>query len=64
LTGCALLTPTGNFSLDGLLGFDVATKTVGVIGTGTIRDDIRTGGGAFVRVKIIFRWMRMLHLGK
>jgi D-lactate dehydrogenase len=26
----------GNFSLDGLLGFDLAGKTVGVIGTGKI----------------------------
>lgn len=33
----------GNFSLDGLLGFDLAGKTVGVIGTGKI-------GGIFVRI--------------
>jgi D-lactate dehydrogenase len=33
----------GNFSLDGLVGFDLHGKTVGVIGTGRI-------GGAFVRI--------------
>ena len=26
----------GNFSLEGLLGFDLARKTVGVVGTGNI----------------------------
>ncbi len=33
----------GNFALDGLLGFDVHGKTVGIVGTGAI-------GGVFVRI--------------
>lgn len=37
----------GNFSLEGLLGFDLHGRTVGVIGTGAI-------GGAFVRIMLGF----------
>lgn len=44
----------GNFSLDGLAGFDMAGKTVGVIGTGKI-------GQAFVRIMLGFGCRVLLH---
>src|SRR5690606_11672417 len=44
----------GNFSLDGLLGFDLAGKTVGVIGTGKI-------GAVFCRIMLGFGCRVLAH---